>query len=80
MATVIRPTFYKLWRFELASLLLTDPTGRGDYKADVAAVREGNMEDPHRKIHDGVGALAHSADAAVDRRCRTAGIKPSAVV
>ena len=39
--------------FELGSLLLTDPTGRGDYKADVAAVREGNMEDPHRKIHDG---------------------------
>jgi len=39
--------------FELGSLLLTDPTGRGDYKADVEAVREGNMEDPHRKIHDG---------------------------
>src|SRR3954471_9891769 len=39
--------------FELASLLLTDPTGRGDYKADVTAVREGNMEDPHAKIHDG---------------------------
>ena len=39
--------------FELGSLLLTDPTGRGDYKADVAAVREGNMEDPHRKVHDG---------------------------
>src|SRR5689334_20386794 len=37
--------------FELGSLLLTDPTGRGDYKADVVAVREGNMEDPHRKIH-----------------------------
>jgi hypothetical protein len=39
--------------FELGSLLLSDPTGRGDYKADVAAVREGNMEDPHRKIYDG---------------------------
>jgi hypothetical protein len=39
--------------FELGSLLLTDPTGRGDYKADVTAVREGNMEDPHRKIYDG---------------------------
>src|SRR3954462_1891472 len=38
--------------FELGSLLLTDPTGRGDYKADVAAVREGNTEDPHRKVHD----------------------------
>ena len=43
--------------FELGSLLLTDPTGRGDYKADVAAVREGNMEDPHRKIHDGPPAV-----------------------
>ncbi|MDA0180575.1 hypothetical protein OJ997_09750 [Solirubrobacter phytolaccae] len=39
--------------FELASLLLSDPTGRGDYKADVSAVREGNTEDPHSKIHDG---------------------------
>jgi hypothetical protein len=43
--------------FELGSLLLSDPTGRGDYKADVAAVREGNMEDPHRKIHDGQPAV-----------------------
>jgi hypothetical protein len=43
--------------FELGSLLLTDPTGRGDYKADVAAVREGNTEDPHRKIHDGQPAV-----------------------
>jgi hypothetical protein len=43
--------------FELGSLLLSDPTGRGDYKADVAAVREGNMEDPHRKIHDGRPAV-----------------------
>jgi len=38
--------------FELASLLLSDPTGRGDYKGDVDAVRAGNTEDPHRKIHD----------------------------
>ena len=43
--------------FELGSLLLTDPTGRGDYKADVAAVRAGNMEDPHRKVHDGSPAV-----------------------
>ena len=43
--------------FELGSLLLTDPTGRGDYKADVAAVREANREDPHRKIHDGQPAV-----------------------
>jgi hypothetical protein len=43
--------------FELGSLLLTDPTGRGDYKADVEKVREANMEDPHRKIHDGPPAV-----------------------
>jgi hypothetical protein len=43
--------------FELGSLLLSDPTGRGDYKADVAAVQEGNMEDPHRKVHDGQPAV-----------------------
>jgi hypothetical protein len=43
--------------FEFGSLLLTDPTGHGDDKADVAAVREGNMEDPHRKVHDGQPAV-----------------------
>jgi hypothetical protein len=43
--------------FELGSLLLTDPTGRGDYKADVAAVREGNMDDPHQSIYDGGPAV-----------------------
>jgi hypothetical protein len=43
--------------FELGSLLLTDPTGHGDFKADVAAVREANMEDPHAKIHDGRPAV-----------------------
>ncbi len=41
--------------------LLTDPTGRGDYKADVEAVREGNTEDPHRKIHDGQPAVTPAA-------------------
>jgi hypothetical protein len=39
--------------FELGSLMLTDPTGRGDYKADVESVREANMEDPDRKIRNG---------------------------
>ncbi len=43
--------------FELASLLLTDPTGRGDYKGDVEAVRRANTEDPHRKIHEGGRAV-----------------------
>ena len=43
--------------FELGSLLLTDPTGRGNDKADVEAVRQANMEDPARKIHDGRQAV-----------------------
>ena len=44
--------------FELASLAVSDPTGRGDYHGDVEAVREANMEDPHRKIYDGGPAVA----------------------
>jgi hypothetical protein len=43
--------------FELASLAVTDPTGRGDYHGDVEAVRRANTEDPHRKIHDGPRAV-----------------------
>src|SRR5215218_10080261 len=38
--------------FELNSLLMSDPTGRGDYHGDVEAVRQANMEDPRRKIYD----------------------------
>ncbi len=43
--------------FELGSLLLSDPTGRGDYKADVDAIRQSNSEDPHRKIYEGPPAV-----------------------
>jgi hypothetical protein len=43
--------------FELASLLVSDPTGRGDYHGNVKAVREANMEDPHRKIYGGPPAV-----------------------
>jgi len=39
--------------FELASLLMSDPTGKGDHKAGVEAVRAANTEDPERKIRDG---------------------------
>jgi hypothetical protein len=46
--------------FELASLAITDPTGRGDYHGDVETVREANLEDPHRKIHDGARAVARA--------------------
>jgi len=41
-----------LCAFELTSLALSDPTGRGDYKADVEAVRRANTEDPTRKVHE----------------------------
>ena len=43
--------------FELASLAMTDPTGRGDWHGDVDAIRASNMEDPDRKIHDGTPAV-----------------------
>ena len=43
--------------FELTSLLMTDPTGKGDFHGDVDAVREANMEDPHRKIYEGPAAV-----------------------
>lgn len=36
--------------FELGSLALTDPTGRGDYKGDPARVRSANAMDPGRQI------------------------------
>jgi hypothetical protein len=43
--------------FELSSLALTDPTGKGDFHGDIEAVRAANMEDPHRKIYDGTPAV-----------------------
>jgi hypothetical protein len=43
--------------FELSSLLLTDPSGEGDFHGDVEAVRRVNMEDPHRKIYNGRPAV-----------------------
>jgi hypothetical protein len=44
--------------FELSSLAITDPTGRGDFHGDVAAVHEANMEQPRRKIYEGQPAVA----------------------
>lgn len=49
--------------FELASLAMTDPTGRGDYHGDVDAVRAANKEDPHRKIYEGGPAVRRAAAA-----------------
>jgi hypothetical protein len=43
--------------FELSSLAMTDPTGRGDFHGDVEAVRRANLEDPQRKIYDGTTAV-----------------------
>ena len=43
--------------FELQSLALSDPTGRGDFHGDVDAVRAANVEEPHRKIHEGPPAV-----------------------
>ena len=42
--------------FELMSLALSDPTGRGSYKADPARARETNMMDPREAI-DGAPAV-----------------------
>jgi hypothetical protein len=47
--------------FELASLAITDPTGKGDFHGDVEAVRRANAEDPHRKIYDGPPAVRPAA-------------------
>ena len=49
--------------FELASLAMTDPTGKGDFHGDVDAVRQANMEQPHRKIYDGPRAVTPAAAA-----------------
>ncbi len=51
--------------FELSSLALTDPTGAGDFHADLEAVRAANMEDPHRKIYEGAPAVKPAAAVAV---------------
>ncbi|WP_205699581.1 hypothetical protein [Conexibacter sp. SYSU D00693] len=43
--------------FELQSLLLSDPTGKGDFHGDVDAIREANELDPHQRIHEGPTAV-----------------------
>ena len=49
--------------FELASLAITDPTGRGDFHGDIEAVRAANMEDPGRKVHEPRPAVVRAAAA-----------------
>jgi hypothetical protein len=46
-----------LCAFELTSLVMTDPTGKGDFHGDVDSVRQANMEDPKRKIYEGPRAV-----------------------
>jgi hypothetical protein len=53
-----------LCAFELVSLALTDPRGKGDFHGDVDAVREANREDPRRKIHEGPPAVRPASAAA----------------
>lgn len=43
--------------FELGSLAMSDPTGRGDYHGDVERVRQANSEDPRRKVREGPPAV-----------------------
>jgi hypothetical protein len=47
--------------FELSALAMTDPTAEGDFHGDIEAVQRVNMEDPHRKIYDGVPAVTPAA-------------------
>ena len=46
-----------LCAFELASLAMTDPTGKGDFHGDVDAVRSANMADPKAAIYNGGPAV-----------------------
>jgi hypothetical protein len=43
--------------FELQSLMLSDPTGRGDFHGNVEAVREANTIDPAQAIRNGGRAV-----------------------
>src|SRR4051794_38031505 len=47
--------------FELSSLLMTDPTGAGDFHGDVEAVRTANQESPQQKIYDPTPAVVPAA-------------------
>jgi hypothetical protein len=43
--------------FELSSLAMTDPVGKGNLHGDVEAVPRANTEDPRRKIYEGPPAV-----------------------
>ena len=44
--------------FELSSLLMSDPRGKGDFHGDVEAVRAANELNPHSRIYNGGPAVA----------------------
>jgi hypothetical protein len=44
--------------FELQSLLLSDPRGKGDFHGDVDAIRAANELNPHSRIYNGGPAVA----------------------
>jgi hypothetical protein len=46
-----------LTAFELGSLALTDPRGKGSFHGDVEAVRRANVLEPHSKIYTGEPAV-----------------------
>jgi hypothetical protein len=48
--------------FEISSLVMSDPTGKGDFHGDVDAVREANTEDPARQIYEGAPAVTPAVD------------------
>jgi hypothetical protein len=52
--------------FELMSLAMSDPTGKGDFHGDVDAVREANTEDPKRKIYEGPVAVRAGSSPGTD--------------
>ena len=52
--------------FELSSLVMTDPTGKGDFHGDVDSVRASNMEDPERKIYEGGPAVRAGTSEGTD--------------
>jgi hypothetical protein len=55
-----------LCMFELSSLAMTDPSGKGNFHGDVDAVRQANMEDPQRKIYEGPPAVRPNSARGTD--------------
>jgi hypothetical protein len=50
--------------FELTSLAMTDPRGKGDFHGDIEAVRRANTENPRSKIDGGPPAVVRGGGRA----------------